>query len=305
MLTNIPGVFSIGEMALAEQLEWSVEGLREGYRELFREGLAKADWKARLVWVPGAIRHNLPENPNVVLSWANTWDELPECDLKSEAFEGIKDALYARAEALGKAFEKGCRKGIGKGSPKGMANQDQDQDQDQEQDQIPQSPQREGASLGPVSGSEASAQPRGVRAGDAIPVNDVATLEPSHLPGLLEIAGRGYAAGIRSVTRHQFAFDHRPEEVRAISSLCVMEAMGKKGEALETAMTVLAADYCRANREHAQFEGGFKPSKCVEWINGGKKKREPPSGRFPRAAQVPVQSAEGRCWKMPDEAEEA
>src|ERR1019366_10362236 len=45
----IPGLFKIGEAAFAEQLGWSVKAFQEAFREVFREGMVKADWKSRLV----------------------------------------------------------------------------------------------------------------------------------------------------------------------------------------------------------------------------------------------------------------
>jgi hypothetical protein len=72
-------------MALAEELDWSGEEFREAFGEVSGKGLVKADWKARVVWIPKAVKYNQPESPNVVKSWRYTWDEIPECALKAEA----------------------------------------------------------------------------------------------------------------------------------------------------------------------------------------------------------------------------
>lgn len=188
-LGTIPGLFSIGEAALAEALGWPLEGFRkafaelagevlpesfpyvsdarisasrpapeaqsagsdaggreqgrsvrpeqsrdvttpdEGYREGlpggYREGLpptfgegcfrglAKADWKARLVWIPKAIQNNPPESPNVIRSWRLMWDELPECPLKLEAYRYIR----AFVEGLGEGFRKAFAEAIPEGLP--------------------------------------------------------------------------------------------------------------------------------------------------------------------------------------------
>jgi len=53
-------------MALAEELGWSLKEFREGFAELSREGLVKADWNARVVFISNATKYNPPENPNVV-----------------------------------------------------------------------------------------------------------------------------------------------------------------------------------------------------------------------------------------------
>jgi hypothetical protein len=120
--TNLPGLFRVGEMALAEELGWSLEGLRQGFTELFREGLAKADWKARVVWIPNAIKYNPPDNPNVVKSWRHSWDEVPECALKAEAYQRLKSVTEGLGEGFAKAFQEGCGQCL--------ANQEQEQEQE-------------------------------------------------------------------------------------------------------------------------------------------------------------------------------
>jgi hypothetical protein len=123
--TNLPGLFRAGEMALAEELGWSLEGFRKGFGELLREGLAKADWNARVVWIPNAIKYNPPDNPNVVKGWRDSWDEVPECSLKTEAYERLKVFTERLGEGFSKAFREACAKGL--------VNQEQEQEQEQEQ----------------------------------------------------------------------------------------------------------------------------------------------------------------------------
>lgn len=134
-LTNIPGCFQAWEAGLAQALGWSLEGFRKAFGELFAQGLAKADWETGFIWVPKAINHNRPENPNVVKSWKATWDELPECQLKSEAFRGLKSFLEGLPKGFAEAFEEVCRNPLGNQPP----NQEQEQEQDQEQE-IPPNP---------------------------------------------------------------------------------------------------------------------------------------------------------------------
>ena len=124
-LTNIPGVFVGGEAALAEALGWDLEGFRKAFAEVFREGLVKADWKARLVWVPKAIHYNRPESPNVIRSWRTQWDELPECELKAEAYRHLKAFVEGLTEPFGRAFAEAL--------PDPSPNQEQEQEQEQEQ----------------------------------------------------------------------------------------------------------------------------------------------------------------------------
>lgn len=120
--TSLPGLFEAGEMSLAEEIGWPLEGFRKAFQELSREGLAKANWEARVVWLPKVIRYNRPESVNVVKGWAKHWDEVPECDLKNEAYSTLMSELKALGEAFAEAFRKGC--------PKPMPNQEQEQEQE-------------------------------------------------------------------------------------------------------------------------------------------------------------------------------
>lgn len=129
-LTSIPGLISAGEAEIAEALKWPMKGFREGFRELLAKGMAKADWNARLVWLPNATKYNQPENPNVVRSWRTHWDEMPECDLKSEAWQSLKELT----ERLGKGFAEAFRQCCPKGSPNGIRNPMPNQEQEQEQE---------------------------------------------------------------------------------------------------------------------------------------------------------------------------
>lgn len=128
---SIPGLFRCGEAAMAEELDWPLKAFREAFGEVFREGLAEADWKARVIWIPNALKYNRPESPNVVASWAVSWDEIPECRLKHIANKALEDFTEGLGEAFAKAFAKACPKP----SAKAMPNQEQEQEQDKEQEQ--------------------------------------------------------------------------------------------------------------------------------------------------------------------------
>jgi hypothetical protein len=126
--SSIPGLLSVGEAALAEDCGWSLEAFRKAFAEVSRKPLAKADWRARLVWLPNAISYNVPESPNVVKSWKIPWDEAPDCPLKLEAYRRLKAFMEGLAKGFQEAFAKTCREPSGKPWP----NQEQDQEQEQE-----------------------------------------------------------------------------------------------------------------------------------------------------------------------------
>ena len=125
----VPGLFAIGEAGLAEMLEWPLTGFRKVWRELAQLKMVKADWRARLVWIPNAVHHNPPESPNVVRSWRTTIDDMPECSLKAEAIAALRTQCEAFGEGFAKAFDEASGGPSRKPSSKPSPNQDQEQEE--------------------------------------------------------------------------------------------------------------------------------------------------------------------------------
>ncbi|WP_207000686.1 hypothetical protein [Trinickia mobilis] len=132
----IPGIFRIGRAAMAEELNWDIEAFDEAFREAFQQGIVKADWKAKVVWIPNAVACNRPESPNVVTSWGSEWELIPECDLKRESYESLRANICGLGEAFAKAFDRAFSKPSGKASvkPSGKTSLNQEQEQEQEQE---------------------------------------------------------------------------------------------------------------------------------------------------------------------------
>lgn len=128
----IPGLFRAGKAAMAEELGWSVEAFDKAFEEVFEKGMAKADFKSKLMWLPNAIKHNKPESPNVVLSWGKEFDMLPECELKDEILQELKILIYKLGESFKKAFDKAFGEALRQAVAKTMANQEQEQEQEQD-----------------------------------------------------------------------------------------------------------------------------------------------------------------------------
>ena len=115
--TAIPGVVRGGEAAIAESLRWAVPSFREAFNEIYAEGMAKPDWSARLVFLPNGLKHNPPQSPKVVMSWAKAFAELPECALKIEIGIAVKAFLEGFSEAFQKAFVIALPVGLPKAFP--------------------------------------------------------------------------------------------------------------------------------------------------------------------------------------------
>jgi hypothetical protein len=128
----IPGLFSAGPAAMAEDLGWSPEAFADAMSEAIALGMVRVNTGAKLVWLPNAIRHNPPGSLNVVKSWGAEFNLLPECDLKREAFEALKVSIHALGKAFGDAFDKSWAKPSAKPSGKasGMPRAIQEQEQE-------------------------------------------------------------------------------------------------------------------------------------------------------------------------------
>jgi hypothetical protein len=104
------------------------KAFREAFREGLSKGMAKHDEKASLIWFPNFLKYNRPESPNVVKTWSEAFDMLPECAMKGQLFEQLK----AFVEGMSKAFVEAFRQAFAEACAKAMPNQEQEQEQEQE-----------------------------------------------------------------------------------------------------------------------------------------------------------------------------
>ncbi len=130
----IPGLFCAGRAAMAEALGWPLKAFDKAFQEASKKGMVKADWEARLVWLPNAIKYNLPESPNVITSWEKELDLLPECQLLHDAISTIRETIYGMGDGFIKAFDKAFGKALPKPNGKTMPNQEQEQEQEQDKE---------------------------------------------------------------------------------------------------------------------------------------------------------------------------
>jgi hypothetical protein len=102
--TSLPGLIVIGRAALAEAMKWDVRKLDRAFGELKSSGMAVADWRARLVWLPKGVRHNAPQNPSVVQGWREHLKVLPGCPLKRQAISGLASEIEKLPDNMVTAF---------------------------------------------------------------------------------------------------------------------------------------------------------------------------------------------------------
>ncbi len=114
MRATIPG--------LTAELEMSSEAFTKAFQEALSKGIARHDEKAKFVWLPNFLKYNRPESPNVVRSWPEAFDLLPECGLKVQLLQQLKDFIEGLTEGFQVAFAEAFAKS--------MPNQEQEQEQE-------------------------------------------------------------------------------------------------------------------------------------------------------------------------------
>jgi len=136
--TSIPGLYGINIPTIAHELGWEIGSANECVREIIDAGLVRFDTEAGLIWIKNAIKYSPPESPNVVRSWRVSWDELPECPLKINAWHMLKAFLEGFSKAFAEAFAEGLPEAPSEYGAVRLkypsANQEQEQEQEQEQD---------------------------------------------------------------------------------------------------------------------------------------------------------------------------
>ncbi len=105
-----PGIYHLGEMGLAEALDWPLKQFHKVFEELLAKRLVKADRKAHVLVIFNVFKkYDKPDNPNVIKFWGKCFDEIPECELKVEYYRELKGFV----EGLGEPFKKGFEEGFG------------------------------------------------------------------------------------------------------------------------------------------------------------------------------------------------
>jgi hypothetical protein len=146
-LTSIPGLIPASLAMVADDMSETLsEPFRNGFQALVKLGWVRYDERARLIYLPFAVKHNLPENPNVVTGWSTAISEIPDSPFKimwvretKELLERTLDKDGARLEAFRKGF--GNRfETVTPTVPEPFRNQEQEQEQKQYQEQDQKTP---------------------------------------------------------------------------------------------------------------------------------------------------------------------
>lgn len=79
---NLIGLFRLPDAYAADDLQWAIERVSKGFRELFERGFCARDAASNWLVIPNYTRWNQFENPNVAKSAAKVFESAPDCDAK-------------------------------------------------------------------------------------------------------------------------------------------------------------------------------------------------------------------------------
>jgi hypothetical protein len=133
LLTH-PHMTSLGAMratmkGLASERRWTEKAFREAFREASGKGMLEHDETAHFVGATNFLKYNPPESPNVVRAWVGALDMIPECPLKVQLLQRVKDFLEGLSEAFAKAFREAFAKAMPNPEPEPEPEQEQEQEQ--------------------------------------------------------------------------------------------------------------------------------------------------------------------------------
>jgi hypothetical protein len=90
---SVPGLFVLGVGTIRDDLGWPEAAIKKHLAALVELGHVKVDPVTRVMWLPNALDHNFPDNPNMVAGWKRDWHAIPDCDLKTEAQASLRKQL--------------------------------------------------------------------------------------------------------------------------------------------------------------------------------------------------------------------
>jgi len=125
--SNQIGCFRLPDGYVADDLQWSVERVSEGFVELFRNGFATRDQRSSWVCIRLFLKWNLIENPNQGASAAKLFKMVPD-DIPQ------KRELARALREFAPKFPVGVLNGF-ETLPEPFRNQEQEQEREQEQEE--------------------------------------------------------------------------------------------------------------------------------------------------------------------------
>jgi hypothetical protein len=130
-----PSMTALGAMrasvpGLAAEIVWPDKDFKKAFNEVLSRDMVRHDARSSFLWLPKFLKYNKPESPNVVKAWKNSLDLLPECNMKSQLIQSVKDFAEALPEVFLFALPEAFLEDLSKSMSKSMPYQEQEQEQE-------------------------------------------------------------------------------------------------------------------------------------------------------------------------------
>lgn len=106
--TSLTGVVCATLGTLADRMRWPTADVRAALAELEQDNSVAYDAETGVAWLPNALKHDPPINPNVVKGWEHIWGEVPKCALKVVAYDTLRRWCELKGATWLAAFDDAC-----------------------------------------------------------------------------------------------------------------------------------------------------------------------------------------------------
>jgi len=78
------GAMRMSSVGMAAELDWTFKKFNKTLSDLLKSGLIEYDSKSFFISAPNFMKYNKPQSPNVIKTWPQAFDLLPDCELKNK-----------------------------------------------------------------------------------------------------------------------------------------------------------------------------------------------------------------------------
>lgn len=91
---QVPGIYRAGLGTCTDDLAWDLKDIKTSFKELLDAGMVQRDADTNVLYLPNWPKYNRPPaNPNVLKSWLNLLDGIPDCTLKTNYIAELREVI--------------------------------------------------------------------------------------------------------------------------------------------------------------------------------------------------------------------
>ena len=124
--SNALGLFKASIGALADEKRWNLKKYKAAVNELIKLEIIDVCEKHQVIYLKNYFKYNPPTSVNSWQNWVFLLNELPDCRLKREWYQNLKNKKYAESDIIPNGISHGILDGILDGMSHGMSHGKQD-----------------------------------------------------------------------------------------------------------------------------------------------------------------------------------